>query len=70
MRFEMDEQGKTQVDFAYIPEWDRWPGLFMRGVTDLSEEEARNPALSGTWGIDLELWKEHRARWEREPDTT
>lgn len=69
MRFEMDEQGKTQVDFAYIPEWDSWPGLFMRGVTDLSEEEARNPALSGTWGIDLALWHDRRARRAAEPYT-
>lgn len=69
MRFEMDEQGKTQVDFAYIPEWDSWPGLFMRGVSELSEQEARDPSISSTWGVDLAHWQECRARREREPYT-
>jgi hypothetical protein len=67
MRFEMDEQGKTQVDFAYIPEWDSWPGLFMRGVSELSEQEAHDPSISGTWGVDVPHWQECRARREREP---
>lgn len=67
MRFELTDQAKMNVDFAYIPEWDSWPGLFMRGVSELSEEEAKNPALSGTWGIDYDIWKERRAQREREP---
>jgi hypothetical protein len=63
MRFEMDEQGKTQVDFAYIPEWDSWPGLFMRGVSEVPEEEAsKRPRF-------YKAWHECRARREREPYT-
>lgn len=67
MRLELTDQGKMNVNFAYIPEWDSWPGVFMRGVSELTEEEARNPALSGTWGVDCEHWAECRARREREP---
>ena len=36
MRMELDEAGKMKVDFAYIPEWDSWPGLFMKGVSELT----------------------------------
>ncbi|WP_406736131.1 hypothetical protein [Thioclava sp. GXIMD4215] len=67
MRVELTEKGKMNINFAHIPEWDSWMGLFMRGVSELSEEEARNPELSNTWGIDLEHWQKCRARREQEP---
>lgn len=35
----MDGNAKLDIKFAHIPEWDSWPGLFMRGVSDLSEDE-------------------------------
>lgn len=66
MRSELTEQASMNVDFSYIPEWDSWPGLFMRGVRE-SREEASNPELCKTWGIDYEVWKERRARGAHEP---
>lgn len=65
MRRELTDKGKMNINFAYIPEWDSWTGLFMRGVSELSEEETRNLALSNTWGIDVEHWKKCCARREQ-----
>lgn len=67
MRVELTDKGKMNVTFAHIPDWDSWRGLFMRGVSELSEEEARNPALSHTWGVTVEHWQKSRARREQEP---
>lgn len=61
MRFAMDDEGKTQVEFAYIPEWDSWPGLFMSGVSEVPEDEAKKRSRF------YETWKECRARFAREP---
>ncbi|MDW6092427.1 DUF600 family protein [Vibrio rhizosphaerae] len=36
----LTEAGKFKMDFAYIPEDDSWPGLFMKRVSELSLEEA------------------------------
>lgn len=33
--------GKIKIDFAYISRQDSWPGLYMRGVSELALEEAR-----------------------------
>lgn len=35
----LTEEGKFNIEFAYIPEEDHWPNLFMRGVSDLEESE-------------------------------
>lgn len=67
MRYELTSDGKVNVDFAYIPEWDSWPGLFMQGVSELTEAEARDPAISNTWGIDYEHWEKCRARRQQKP---
>ncbi|WP_271270851.1 hypothetical protein [Aliamphritea hakodatensis] len=37
----LTEEGRFKMDFAYIPQADSWPGLFMKGVSDLSWEEAQ-----------------------------
>ncbi|MCY7294596.1 hypothetical protein HJG39_04020 [Alteromonas sp. a30] len=37
----MSELGKIKVNFAYIPEDDSWAGLYMKGVSDLTREEAK-----------------------------
>lgn len=67
MRVELTDKGKMNLDFAHIPEWDSWTGIFMRGVSELSEEEVRNPRLSHTWGVTVEHWQKCRARREQEP---
>lgn len=33
------EDGKFNAEFAYIPEEDHWPTLYMRRVSDLNKEE-------------------------------
>lgn len=35
----LTEEGKFNIEFAYIPEEDHWPGLYMKAVSDLKEEE-------------------------------
>lgn len=35
----LTEKGKFNAEFAYIPEEDHWPGLYMKAVSDLKEEE-------------------------------
>lgn len=54
---------KMDAQFAYIPEWDSWRNLFMKGVSQVPEEEAK--LRSGFY----ETWKECRVRFEREPYT-
>jgi hypothetical protein len=37
----LTESGKFKMEFAYIPQDDSWPGLFMKRVSELSLEEAK-----------------------------
>lgn len=37
----LNEKGKFKINFAYIPEGDSWAGLYMKGVSDLTREEAK-----------------------------
>ena len=47
----LTEAGKFKIDFAYIPQEDSWPGLFMKGVSELTKEEAKKNFISETdWG--------------------
>lgn len=47
----LTEDGKFNIQFAYIPEEDSWPGLFLRRVSDLTEDEANE------YYIPVEDWK-------------
>ena len=38
-KISLTEEGKIDFAFAYIPKDDYWPGLFMKGVSELNEEE-------------------------------
>ena len=38
----LSDQGEFNIKFAYIPWEDSWPGLYMKGVSELSYEEADN----------------------------
>jgi hypothetical protein len=67
MRLEVDDTGQMKVDFAYIPEWDSWPGLFMKGVSELTEAEISPPYPLGIYGIDVEELNKRKARFAKEP---
>ena len=47
----LTEEGKFNIEFAYIPEEYHWPTLYMRRVSDLKEEELDQ------YYIPIEEWK-------------
>lgn len=49
----LNEQGNFKIQFSYIPEEDSWPSLYMRGISDLAEDEAEN-----IYHVPKELWEE------------
>ena len=51
-RFTLDKNGKFDVKFAYVPDEDSWPMLYLRGVSDLEENEINE------YGIPREIWEE------------
>lgn len=51
-KISLTEEGKIDFAFAYIPKDDYWPGLFMKGVSELNEEEL------DIYNIPLEDWRE------------
>lgn len=51
-KISLTEEGKIDFAFAYIPKDDYWPGLFMKGVSELNEEEL------DTYNIPLQDWEE------------
>lgn len=50
-KISLTDAGKFNIDFAYISINDRWPGLFMKGVSELNEDEL------DTYNIPLEEWE-------------
>lgn len=52
-RVSLTDKGRFNIKFAYIPEEDSWPGLYMRGISDLTEDEAEN-----VYFVPKEIWKE------------
>lgn len=57
----LTEEGKIDFAFAYIPEEDSWVSLFMRGISDLTEEEWEKDYSQ----IPRELWEE-RVKFKNE----
>ena len=51
-RFTLDKNGKFDVRFAYIPEEDSWGSIYLRGISDLTLEEAEEH------NIPREIWEE------------
>lgn len=51
----LTEGGKFNAEFAYVPEEDHWPTLYMRRVSDLKEEEIDD------YYIPLEEWEKRVA---------
>ena len=50
-KISLTEEGKFNIDFAYIPESDDWVNLYMKGVSDLKREELDEH------NIPLEEWE-------------
>jgi hypothetical protein len=61
MRYTLDDKGKMDVKFAYIPEWDSWPSLYMSGVSQVPAGKLDDH------NIPDDIWAERRARFEKEP---
>ena len=53
-KISLTEEGKIDFTFAYIPEEDSWVSLYMRGISDLTEEEWEKDYSQ----IPKELWEE------------
>lgn len=53
-KISLTEEGKIGFEFAYIPEEDSWVSLYMKGISDLSEEELDRDYPQ----IPKDLWKE------------
>ena len=51
-RFTLDKNGKFDVRFAYIQEEDSWGSIYLRGISDLTLEEAEEH------NIPREIWEE------------
>lgn len=50
IRVSMTQDQKLDLEVAHIPEWDSWPGLRMRRVSDLSRSELSDCHISeGDW---------------------
>ena len=50
-KISLTEQGNIDFKFAYIPKNDYWPGLFMRGVSELNKDELDE------YNIPFEEWE-------------
>jgi Fe-S cluster biosynthesis and repair protein YggX len=53
-KISLTEEEKIGFEFAYIPEEDSWVSLYMKGISDLSEEELDKDYPQ----IPKDLWKE------------
>ena len=49
----LNEECSFKIQFAYIPAEDSWPSLHMRGISDLTEEEAEH-----IYYVPKEIWEE------------
>uniref|UniRef100_UPI00260D6B63 immunity protein YezG family protein n=1 Tax=Clostridium sp. TaxID=1506 RepID=UPI00260D6B63 len=48
----LSNEGKFKINFAYIPEKDSWPRVYMKRISDFSEKEWQETS------IPKELWEE------------
>ena len=61
-KYMLTDKGKMNVEFAYIPEWDSWPSVFMKGLSQFSKEEAMEFGSRR-----YEAWKQAAERFKKEP---
>lgn len=60
-KISLTEEGKFNIDFAYIPESDDWVNLYMKGVSDLKREELdENNIPLDEWEKRVELKKQNK----------
>ncbi|ACA31419.1 immunity protein YezG family protein [Histophilus somni] len=57
-QFTLTESGEFNIQFAYIPKEDSWNMLYMKGISDLTEEETKE------YYIPLEIWRDRVNRKE------
>lgn len=50
-KISLTEESKFNIEFAYIPEDDRWPELYMKAISDLKEEE------QDEYNIPIDEWE-------------
>lgn len=55
----LSNEGKFKINFAYIPEKDSWPRVYMKGISDFSEREWQETS------IPKEIW-EKRVRQKKQ----
>jgi hypothetical protein len=63
VRVSLSEKGRINFKFAHVPEEDYWPNLFMKGASDLSDEEiarAYIPRDLWTKKVDLAIQRKER----------
>ena len=51
-KFSLFDNIEFNIKFAYVPDEDSWPMLYLRGVSDLEENEIKE------YGIPREIWEE------------
>ena len=51
-KFSLFDNMEFNIKFAYVPDEDSWPMLYLRGVSDLEENEIKE------YGIPREIWEE------------
>ncbi len=51
----LSDEGNLNMKFAYIPWEDSWPGLFMKGISELTQEEADDK-----YSIPKEEWEKRQ----------
>ena len=49
----LNNQGQFKIEFAYIDEKDSWPNLYMKGISDLTKDEAEH-----VYYVPKEIWEE------------
>ena len=52
----LKDKGKLNIEFAYVSQKDSWSGLYMRGISSLTKEEAK------TYLVPDDVWEESQSR--------
>ncbi|NOH78364.1 DUF600 family protein [Vibrio sp. RE86] len=52
----LTDEGKFSINFAYIDKEDSWSGLYMRGVSSLTKEEAE------IYHVPEDVWEERQVQ--------
>lgn len=47
------DDGEFKINFAYVPDEDSWSGLYLKGISDLTEQEAYD-----IYSIPVKIWQD------------